>query len=104
LLKACEILAKLGNGCIEVRDVAVRACLHHRPFHRRQHELRERASIEIGRQSISSSIEAFENGGSPCIEVRRQRLAHGRVGFVQFEREAADRTTIRSGNPAVGAK
>ena len=48
--------AQLRHRAIEIRNVAVRARLHHAAFHRRQHELRERAFVRVRRDARSGQI------------------------------------------------
>src|SRR5688572_20738198 len=92
--QAAEIFPELADGAVEVADVAVAAREHHAALHRRQDELRERAPVDVRRYALARRDEAFLDRVGPVREVLRQPLAHGRVGLVQLEREAADGAAV----------
>src|SRR5688572_28264665 len=92
--QAAEIFPELADGAVEVADVAEAAREHHAALHRRQDDLRERARVAARRSALARRDEAFLDRIGPVREILRQPLAHGRVGLVQLEREAADGAAV----------
>ncbi len=74
--------------------VAVGAGLHDAAFHRGQHEFGQLAPVAIGWQALACGVETFDDGVGPAGEVDRQRFAHRWIGFVDFQRQAADRAAV----------
>ena len=72
----------------------MRARLHDRAFHCREHEFGETVDIEIRRQPVAGCFETGAHCTDPAGEIQRQQLAHGRIGLMQFQREAADRAAV----------
>lgn len=68
--------------------------LHDRAFHGRQHEYRETPAIHGVRKPRASRFQATVNGVHPAFEVGRELLADRRIGFVELQRQVADRTAV----------
>ncbi len=68
----------------------MRARLHYAALHRRQHELRELASIEAFGQAQVGLKQALFHGIDPGFEVVGERLAHQWVGLVDLQRQRAE--------------
>ena len=95
-LQAIDVAPQLANGGVEVGDVTKGACLHDPSFHGGQYELRELAPLHGVGDIEPGRLQAFIDGLDPRAEILRQPLAHRFVGFVQFQREAADRAAVEA--------
>ena len=82
------------DGRIEGRKISVCSRLHHTALHHRQHKLRWRFQVEIGRKTVPRVFQTFLNRGRPSIEVVGQALVYVELLLGDLQRQTPDRTPV----------